>query len=632
MPTKSRFLRRLREGVAAFARRLRRDDRGAIAIQFALLALPLSILLFGLLDVGRLSLQRRQMQDALDAATLMAARSTATSSADLDTTGDAAFLAEIAGMNLGLTASNSTFSAGTSNRVVGTATATLRPIIANLWQSGNFTVTATSEVVRASKNLEVALVLDITGSMGSRISGTTRLAELKIAAADLVDVLVRDTQTPYYSKMALIPYSSGVNVSSTYADAVRGPVPVRTISGAAWAAATARSISAINKANPARITATGHGLVTGDYVYITGVGGMTTLNNKVYRVTLDNTNTNRVFLDGVDSRNFSNYTGGGTIRKCVASTCQVVITTSASHGFITGDKVRFAGMSGLTSLNGTTRAITVLSNTTFDSGLLEPGSSTYTSGGTATCEESAVPGCEKIRFTNVDGYETINSRSTCATERTGDEAYTDAAPSTAYVGSHYPSADTSSSTACPSATITPLTIDKTALKAQINGLSAAGATAGHIGLAWGWYMVSPNFSYLWPNASQKPAAYRTRDLMKVVILMTDGAFNMPYCKGVVAQDLGSGTSIGDDEKINCDATNGSSFEQAAELCDAIKASTNDITLYTVGFTVGNDQTARNFLTNCASSTDKAYFPATGAELKASFQAIAQEISNLRIAK
>ncbi len=626
MPTKSRFLRRLSEGVAAFARRLRRDDRGAIAIQFALLALPLSILLFGLLDVGRLSLQRRQMQDALDAATLMAARSTATSSADLDTTGDAAFLAEIAGMNLGLTASSSTFSAGTNNRVIGTATATLRPIIANLWQSGNFTVTASSEVVRASKNLEIALVLDITGSMGNG----TRIADLKVAAADLVDVLVRDTQTPFYSKMALVPYSAGVNVGATYADAVRGPVPVKTITGAAWASGSARSITGITRANPAVVTASGHGLSTGDYVYITGVRGMTSVNNKIYRVT--RSDPDKVSLNSTNTSSASNYTNGGTIQKCLTSTCQVVITTSTSHGFTTGDEIRFAGMSGLTSLNGTTRTITVLTNTTFDSSLTGPGSSTYSSGGTATCEESTVPGCEKIRFTNADGYERVNSQSTCATERIGSQAYTDAAPSTAYVGSHYPTSDARSSTVCPTATITPLSTDKTALKAQINGLTVGGATAGQIGLAWGWYMVAPNFGYLWPNASQRPAAYKARDLMKVVILMTDGAFNMTYCNSVVARNIGSGTTIGDDERINCDATNGSSFDQAAELCDSIKASANDITLYTVGFTVGNDQTARNFLTNCASSTDKAYFPATGHELKASFQAIAQEISNLRIAR
>ena len=623
MPIRGRFFRRLSEGVAAVARRLRRDERGAIAVQFALLALPLSILIFGLVDVGRLSLQRRQMQDALDAATLIAARSTAATDAELDAAGDAAFLAEIAGMNLGLTASNSTFSAGTNNRVVGSVTATLKPIIANLWQRGDFTVTARSEVVRSSKDLEVALVLDITGSMGG-----TRIADLKVAAADLVDIIVRDTQTPFYSKIALVPYAAGVNVD-TYADAVRGPVPVRNVTNVDWLAA-GTSISAISKASPALVTANGHGLATGDRVYISGITAsgsksMSSLNGSVYTVTRDN--SNRVRLDGVDTRGKSNYGGGGKIQKCLTTDCSLVVTTSAAHGFSTGDHISFTGIGGTTTLNGQTRSITSLTSTTFDTGVGGLGTSAYTGGGTATCEQSTTPGCWRLAYVSNWGNDQVRDISTCVSERTGPQAYTDAAPSTAYVGTNYPS----SSNPCPSATIMPLTSDKAALKAQINSYTVGGSTAGQIGLAWGWYMVAPNFGYLWPSASQRPAAYKTKDLMKVVILMTDGAFNTPYCNGVIAADAGSGSGS-DDDHINCNATNGNPFTQAQSLCTAIKNSAYDITLYTVGFSVGSDVTAKTFLTNCASDTSKAFFPATGSELKSSFKAIAQEISNLRISK
>ena len=66
-------------------------------------------------------------------------------------------------------------------------------------------------------------------------------------------------------------------------------------------------------------------------------------------------------------------------------------------------------------------------------------------------------------------------------------------------------------------------------------MAASGSTAGHIGTAWGWYMISPTFSYLWPTASQ-PAAYGEDHLFKIVILMTDGEFNTFYCNGVISQD------------------------------------------------------------------------------------------------
>lgn len=231
MPTESRFLRRLTEGFAAFARRLRRDERGAIAVQFALLALPLAVLVFGLVDISRVSLQRRQMQDALDAATLIAARSTAVTDADLDSIGDAAFAAEISGLNLGLTGANSTFKAGTNNRVVATASGTLKPIIANLWTNSDITITASSDVVRSVNKLEVALVLDNTGSMDSKLgSGGKKITALITASKSLVATLAAAAQRssdPDSVKISVVPFSMTVNVGSTYQSAswITGTMP-----------------------------------------------------------------------------------------------------------------------------------------------------------------------------------------------------------------------------------------------------------------------------------------------------------------------------------------------------------------------------------------------------------------------
>ena len=165
------------------------------------------------------------------------------------------------------------------------------------------------------------------------------------------------------------------------------------------------------------------------------------------------------------------------------------------------------------------------------------------------------------------------------------------------------------------------------LKNQISALDDGGSTAGQIGLAWGWYMVSPNFAYLWPSSSQKPAAYGTAETMKIVVMMTDGAFNTPYCKGVIASNAGSGSGSASDH-INCNATNGDATAQAKELCTKIKA--KNVIIFTVGFDV--DSTAKSMLTTCATKTSQAYFPATGGELKTAFKSIAQEISALRIAK
>src|SRR3546814_17201805 len=45
--------------------------------------------------------------------------------------------------------------------------------------------------------------------------------DLRAAANELVDIVVQDLQVPFYSKLALVPYSAAVNVGD-YAEDVRG--------------------------------------------------------------------------------------------------------------------------------------------------------------------------------------------------------------------------------------------------------------------------------------------------------------------------------------------------------------------------------------------------------------------------
>ena len=80
------------------------------------------------------------------------------------------------------------------------------------------------------------------------------------------------------------------------------------------------NITAISKANPGVITtASNHGLVVGDAIYISGVGGMTQLANGFYVVNTkpaDNTITLKGYANGVpvNTTAFSTYTSGGTIQ------------------------------------------------------------------------------------------------------------------------------------------------------------------------------------------------------------------------------------------------------------------------------------------------------------------------------
>ena len=91
----------------------------------------------------------------------------------------------------------------------------------------------------------------------------------------------------------------------------------------------------------------------------------------------------------------------------------------------------------------------------------------------------------------------------CVTERIGNDAYTDAAPTgtSTYVGKGY--FGTSTTTSCGVGNYTdtevnsiqPLSNDTTMLKRRIDKLDTGGSTAGHLGTAWAWYLLSPNWNY-----------------------------------------------------------------------------------------------------------------------------------------
>jgi hypothetical protein len=74
--------------------------------------------------------------------------------------------------------------------------------------------------------------------------------------------------------------------------------------------ATTASITAATQANPCQITAAEHGKSTGDWVMITSVGGMTEINDKLFKITVVDPDT--FTLDDIDSTGYAAYTPGGT--------------------------------------------------------------------------------------------------------------------------------------------------------------------------------------------------------------------------------------------------------------------------------------------------------------------------------
>lgn len=518
---------------------LGRNANGNVAITVALAAPLIALLVSGMLEYGSASSASSTLQDSLDAAVLAVARSDADTQAEYQNIGMRALEANLRFRpGASLDPAGTTFMpADDGRKVVATASAKLSSSILGGVSSQVLDIGAKSEALRPA-DLEVALVLDVTGSMAQG----TKLADLKVAAKDLIDIVVQDQQEPFYSKVALVPYSMAVNVGALAAS-VRGPI------------APSVPITQVSNGSSMVVTAPNHGFTNGQFIYINNIQGLQRstdtvqhINNQAYQIT--SVTTNSFVLGGVDGRKYG----------------------------------------------------------------------PYSSGGTASCTHA---GCQWYRFQDAkDGTNRVYEVSTCVTERTGANAYTDTQPSLALLGRNYPSAG------CLNSTIQPLSSDRASLKGKIDALQAVGSTGGHIGVGWGWYMLSPKFGYLFPTAG-RPAAYEKNNLIKAVVIMTDGEYNSAYCNGVISRDSTTGSG-GPETHINCNAPNGHSFTQATAQCAAMKNA--GVKVYTVGFNVVNDQRARDLVNNCASSPKHVHLPTTGADLKSAFRLIGQELAALRIAR
>ncbi|MEM7660962.1 MAG: TadE/TadG family type IV pilus assembly protein [Pseudomonadota bacterium] len=167
----------------------------------------------------------------------------------------------------------------------------------------------------------------------------------------------------------------------------------------------------------------------------------------------------------------------------------------------------------------------------------------------------------------------------------------------------------------------PLTSNRSDLRSFINGMRAGGGTAGHLGIAWGWYLLSPNWGGIWPNGST-PHDYGAEDTAKALIIMTDGEFNAVFPREYDPDGVPS----------NSDR----STALAARYCDNIKAQTN-ITIFTVGFSVPNNVsnvpgTSQTILEYCASGPQFEFEADSAQELRDAYSQIASQISDLRLAR
>jgi hypothetical protein len=199
---------------------------------------------------------------------------------------------------------------------------------------------------------------------------------------------------------------------------------------------------------------------------------------------------------------------------------------------------------------------------------------------------------------------------------------------------------------CIGTPVTFLTNDQQQLTNAISAMQPAGSTIIPTGLLWGWRMLSSNWAGTWNQRSTitttLPMSESTMGLQRVLILMTDGqndvsSSNVPGQEVTYFNGL-SGVGTNSLQAPTVASTNYSSGTLAsgtinlndinsyqAAVCTAIKNA--GITIYTIAF--GSGAAANTGLQTCASPGDY-YSASSNSALNTVFQQIASNIGLLRL--
>jgi len=218
-----------------------------------------------------------------------------------------------------------------------------------------------------------------------------------------------------------------------------------------------------------------------------------------------------------------------------------------------------------------------------------------------------------------------------------DNAYDPTDPSTVRYGAAFGNGGTGPNLGCPTP-IRALTNDKATLIDDIDRMEAwsRGGTFSDIGMAWGLRVLSPE-----PPFTQG-RAWGTPKWDKAVILMTDGNnqfYRLPGWAGpnqrndAVRSDF-SGYGRLDEFGLlgttNLGTANDVVNANLSQICQALKD--RGIIVYTVTFTPNLDNETRDVYRTCATDVTKYFDSPSQDDPRASFRAIATELSMLRISR
>ena len=511
----------LLQSVASFARPFGASRAGNVAMIYALSLFPAIAAVGSAVDLTRALVVKMRLGEALDAAGLAVGGSLGLTQAQITLKAQQFFYANYPDAELGDVTGLSVSTSGLNGNIVTVAgSARVDTAFMKLFGINYLDVNVNVQVTRESKGVEIALVLDNTGSMGQN----GKLTALKNASNTLINTLWGAQATATNVRMAIVPFSQTVRVGTTAA------------TNGGWMDTNGTS-------STARLN----------------------FNNNQYAFAVWPTMQNQTWQGCVEAR-----------------------------------------PNGLEELD--------------------------------TAPSAGTPDTRWVPYFEADGPD-------------GNGNYSDYVPdllagnptdeqrlknSLKYVAQN----NTNSQRDCNIATVVPLTNVKSTVTNAITAMIASGNTHVAIGAGWGWRVLSPTAPYT------EGSSYNDPQWTKAMVLMTDGLNTTPSNNGTHKSQY---TAYNFLLRNQLGTTNGPASEteqdnRTATVC--ARAKTAGIRVYTILLEETSSR-AQNLMQGCASddanrdnSTPKCnsdssklcYLSPSSSQLQAVFQAIANDLSNLRLSQ
>jgi len=547
-----------------------------------LTAIPLVLVLGMAIDFQRAGTSDVHISNALDAALIAAAVDLA-NGADATAakaTGEKVFDENMTLLGIANTCADPVFTPDIVNQSISGSVSCDMPLtISKLVGRDTMTVTPSAAAAYGQDEIEVALMLDVSGSMRGQ-----RLTDLKAAANSLIDTLIPVSDTGNI-RISLAPYATSIN-AGMYGELATGITDLY--------AHTIANLGADPNALVAAWTTTATTADTFDLIdAVGGNAGLGQLDAAFFACAL------------TPPPPPPSFTGDRCIMPNGESDgCDDAGWVAVSVTEIPSDWYPFLGCTELDwdddnpGENYCEAEDRVIYDTEPVNNCIDgSGANSQISADWQALDWTAASEAYTDYDFSILGatHEANLGTLSCVTEREGTNAFTAVSPTAYPVGA--------SSSACPNAAVEPLTHNTTILKDAITALNADGWTAGHLGIAWSWYTLAPEWNTVWPFNRRSQADDPMLTVRRYAILMTDGSFNTYYASG-----------------------QGDSSAQARSMCTAMKA--DGIEIYSVAFNAPSD--AQAVLSDCASSASHFYTATSGSQLQAVYDAIAASLSQVRL--